>query len=323
MTKLGFGIIGTNFISDWFADAIRSLDSAEAVAVYSRTRERGADFAARHGIKKAYSSLGELLSDSSVSVVYVASPNHMHAPQAIEALSSGKHALVEKVIATSSSELSEMMLAAERSSTVLLEAMRPDFDPAYRVIEEGIEELGGAVSAHLEFSQYSSRYDKFKAGTVENAFNPKLLNSALADIGIYPLRQAIRLFGEPSALVSAEASFLHNGFLGEGSATLDFGSLPAKIVYSKIRDSKEPSEIVCRRGSILIDKISAPTRIEISGREPIIIKNGAENMKYEIRAFCEMVGGVRDYRKYIKLSEIGVRYMEKIYDAVGMDFENL
>ena len=45
MAKISFGIIGTNFISDKFVQAVASVDDVEVGAIYSRPKERGEYFA--------------------------------------------------------------------------------------------------------------------------------------------------------------------------------------------------------------------------------------------------------------------------------------
>lgn len=63
--------------------------------------------------------------------------------------------------------------------------MRPDFDPAFDMIKNALPRIGKIRRASFEFCQYSSRYDRFKDGIIENAFNPALGNAAVSDIGVY------------------------------------------------------------------------------------------------------------------------------------------
>ena len=74
MKNVRIAVIGTNFISDWFCDAAREVDGAEVVAVYSRAKGTGDAFAAKHSVKKVYTSLDSMLADPEISAVYVASP---------------------------------------------------------------------------------------------------------------------------------------------------------------------------------------------------------------------------------------------------------
>ena len=107
------GIIGTNFVSDWLAEAAAGLDCVEVTAVYSRAAHTGEAFAGKHQIPHVFCDYDAFLSSDVIDAVYIASPNFAHAEQAVRALNAGKHVLCEKVIATNSRELSEMIAAAK------------------------------------------------------------------------------------------------------------------------------------------------------------------------------------------------------------------
>ena len=322
MRKIRFAVVGTNFISDNFVDAALSSGVAEISAVFSRRLDTGRLFAEKHGLAKVYTDYGEMLCDTEVDAVYVASPTVCHYEHSLAALRAGKHVLCEKMICTSTSQLTELRCEADKRGLVLLEAMRPDFDPAYDAIRDNIAKIGRIRRATLEFCQYSSRYDKFLSGEVLNAFDPKMKNSALADIGIYPLHMAHALFGEPIG-VHSSAIFLHNGFEGAGNITLEYDGALVSIVYSKISDSVNPSVVEGERGSILIDKISAPTRITLcSRREPprVVWEDSVpNNMVFEVRAFASMAEGSSSPRSYLDISEMTLRSVEESYRQTGAD----
>ena len=127
---LKIGMIGTNFISDDFCEAAAQVPGAEICAIYSRKQETGDAFAAKHGIPRVYTDFDEFL-DSDLDAVYVASPNFAHCPQTLQALKRKKHVLCEKVMAVNEQEVRSMIDCARENTVVLLEAMRPDFDPAF------------------------------------------------------------------------------------------------------------------------------------------------------------------------------------------------
>lgn len=310
---MNFAIIGTNFISDSFAKAAGSIPDAKITAVLSRSADRGALFAAKYSIPKVYTELGQMLSDREIEAVYIASPNLCHSQQAIACLKAGRHVLCEKVIAHSHDAFLEMRRAAEESGCILLEAMRPDFDPAFDIIKSALPRLGKLRRAALEYCQYSSRYDSFLGGEVLNAFNPEMKNSALADIGIYPLHLCVRLFGEPKAAVSRSVR-LHNGFQGMGIMLLDYGDMLASISYSKITESVNPSVIEGELGSLTVDRINAPKKITLKLRgeaEEILPYEPCDNnMVYEISAFMDMVRGNASPKEYLDASEICTRLVD-------------
>ena len=320
MTKIRFAIVGTNFISDRFAEAAEASECAEVVAVFSRKLDTGRHFADKYGIKRIYSDYSAMLLDCDIDAVYVASPTICHSEQAKAALMAGKHVLCEKMITTTEIELASLIDIARSRGLVLLEAMRPDFDPAYDLLRSALAKIGRIRRATLEFCQYSSRYDRFLAGEVLNAFDPKMKNSALADIGIYPLHLAVSLFGRPHSL-SASAVFLDNGFEGAGIITLDYGDKLCQVIYSKITDSVNPSVIEGECGSITIDKINAPTRITLClrGGEAVElpISSVANNMVYEIEAFSRMVSGQVSPDGYLTVSKDSLNLVERAYSQTG------
>ena len=56
--KVRFGVVGTNFITDWVIAGARQDDRFELVAVYSRKQETADAFAAKHQIPYTFTSFG-------------------------------------------------------------------------------------------------------------------------------------------------------------------------------------------------------------------------------------------------------------------------
>ena len=110
--KIRFGVVGTNFITDCVIAGAREDERFELAAVYSRTRERGEEFAAKHNIPHIFTSLEEMAASDKVDAIYIASPNYMHAQQSILCMSHGKHVLCEKPIASNAREAAAMIAAS-------------------------------------------------------------------------------------------------------------------------------------------------------------------------------------------------------------------
>ena len=321
---MNFAIVGTNFISDNFSVAAKEISDGNVIAVYSRASETGNAFAKKHNIERVYTDYTKMLDDENIDAVYIASPTMCHAEQAILALRKKKHVLCEKMICAEYKEFPDMKLESERSGVVLIEAMRPDFDEILMSVANNIKEIGKIKSAKFEYCQYSSRYDKFKAGEILNAFDPKIKNSALADIGIYPLHYAISLFGSPKKITS-EGEFLHNGFLGKGRSVLSYDGFDAETIYSKIHEGENVSKITGELGEITFDKINEPTyfKLKLYGKdEKIFYANpNKSNMKDEIYAFKDICE--RDQTRAKALLEVTEKTMiavDNIYSDLGVIF---
>ena len=325
MTNLKLGIIGSNFVADWLCDAVDLSDGIVNHAICSRTSERGSEFAAKHNIPHVYTDMEQFLF-SDIDAVYIASPNFLHAPQAIAAMNHGKHVLVEKPAALSAAEFEEMTACAKANNVVLIEAMRPAHDEVLGTIRETMAKIGTVRRAVLEFCQYSSRYDKFRAGEVMNAFNPALGNAAVMDIGVYALEVCVLLFGAPKEIVSRSV-ILHNGFEGMGSAFLDYGSHQVEVVYSKITDSVTPSIITGEDGSLLLGKLSTFDSLKLLRRkqEPEVIFEGREdgsagNMVYEVADFVKMIAGGMEAQPYQDVTLETLRIIDEIRKQGNISF---
>lgn len=292
---LGFGIIGTNFISEWFVAACGLSNAATAVAVYSRDAGRGREFAAANGLPRAYTDFDQLLDDPEVAAVYIASPIAAHHWQAMRALAAGKHVLVEKTIGANAAQAAEIFATAHATGLVAAEAIRPLFDPNFLLIAQHLGELGPIRQARFAKLQYSSRYDRVKAGELLNAFDPKLGNSAVADIGVYCLEPALYLFGNPTSAQGA-AVRLANGFEGAGTLLLSYPDKIVDCTWSKITSSSLPNTIHGEQATMVIDSISQPSRIEIDWRGgglDVLLDQApqadADNMCHEVNAFVSRI----------------------------------
>src|SRR4029434_4011993 len=90
----GWGIVSTGKHPDVkIAPAMAAADGGELVGVYSRDQNRAEAFAQKHHARAAYSRLGDLLKDSRVDGVFVASPNASHAEHVVQAAGRGKDVL--------------------------------------------------------------------------------------------------------------------------------------------------------------------------------------------------------------------------------------
>lgn len=323
MIKLG--IIGSNFVSDWLCESVNRTNGIVNHALYSRTAERGSEFAAKHGIPHIYTDLTDFLS-SDIDAVYIASPNSCHFEQAMAAMEQGKHVLCEKPITTNSRDLGEMIAKAKEKGVVLLEAMRPAFDPAFHAVKEALPSLGTVRYARFEYCQYSSRYDKFKNGEIMNAFNPKLGNAALMDIGVYAVHSCVKLFGLPNLdNIQAKSVMLANGFEGMGTILLPYGGFTAEILYSKIADSVQPSVILGEQGGLTIDRLSVPSEVMLKLRgaapEALAFESRESNMDFETEEFVRLIRTGNVDHCHMRHSVNSLAVMDRVRTLAGITFE--
>ncbi|MBM7572800.1 Gfo/Idh/MocA family protein [Aquibacillus albus] len=289
-----FGVIGTNWITESFIQAASEVEDFQLTAVYSRTEDRAQEFANKWNIDNTFTELEKFATSDQVDAVYIASPNAMHADQAILCMKSGKHVLVEKAMASNQQEVEQMIQTAKDNKVLLMEALKTTHLPSFHLIRENLHKIGKVRRYFASFCQYSSRYDAYKEGKVLNAFKPELSNGSLMDIGIYCVYPMVALFGEPDN-VQASCYMLESGVDGQGNILFDYeeDGINGLVMYSKISNSYVPSEIQGENGSIIIDKISELSHVEIKYNdgsvEKLEVEQKSNTMFYEAQHFVQLI----------------------------------
>jgi len=159
---LGWAMVGTGWhIRDRMGPAARRADGTRLVAVCSRDLSRARDYATTFGFERAYDDYAAVLADERVDVVYLATPNHLHERQTIQAAEAGKHVLVEKPMALSSVQAESMVDACRRAGVKLGVGFHLRHHPAHveirRLVGEGA--LGTPLMVHLQWVKLNVRRD--------------------------------------------------------------------------------------------------------------------------------------------------------------------
>lgn len=286
-----FGMIGTGKIAEKFWQANRYGKDFELTAVYSRTLERARQFGFQKGKLQYFDDLEAFANSDCIDAVYVASPNCCHYEQVMTLLKAGKHVLCEKPMASNLEQAQEMFAEAEKQNLILLEGMRSIYAPSFQKMIPYMETLGTIRRATLQYCQYSSRYDNYKRGIVENAFKPELSNGALMDIGVYVVSCMIRLFGAPKS-IKASGVKLHNGVDGAGTILMEYPDMIGEAIYSKITDSAMPSQIQGEDASMLIQEIENVKDLRIVRKgvvQSIHFEQSDNILNYETQEFIKMI----------------------------------
>lgn len=201
-----------------------------------------------------------MAASDAIDAVYIATPNCMHAAQAVCCMERGKHVLCEKPMASNAREVRTMIEASRRNGVALMEAVKTTLTPNFMALREALPKAGTLRRYFSAFCQYSSRYDKFKEGVVLNAFRPELSNGAMMDIGIYTIYPMVVLFGRPRR-ISASGILLSSGVDAQGTVDFDYGEMNATVLYSKIANSSLPTEIQGEAGNLTLDRINRIGRV--------------------------------------------------------------
>ena len=334
MNKIRFGVIGTNFITDWVIAGAKQDERFELVAVCSRTQERANEFAAKYDIPYTFTSLEEMAASPLIDAVYIATPNYLHASQSILCMKHGKHVLCEKPMASNAYEVKQMIAASRQYGVTLMEAMKPTLTPNFRVLREALPKAGVIRRYFASYCQYSSRYDKFKEGIVLNAFKPELSNGAMMDIGVYTVYPMVVLFGRPNK-ISASGVVLSTGTDGQGAVNFEYEGMNATVLYSKIANSSLPTEIEGEDGNFMLDKINQINRVTWQARpvassgkgplspvEDISAVTDKDEYYYEVAEFINLVqaGKLESEVNSHENSLITIEIIDEVRRQLGVSF---
>ncbi len=138
------GVVGLGY---WGPNIVRNfneLPEAEVVWICDSDEERLRAANRRFRGIEATTSVEDLLDSDEIEAVAIATPVSTHGPLAARALDAGKHVFVEKPLAASSGEASELVALARRLNRVLMPGHTFLYSPAVTLIRELIRagELG-------------------------------------------------------------------------------------------------------------------------------------------------------------------------------------
>lgn len=346
MNTVRFATIGTSGIAEQFLLALPEVEGAQYVAAYSRSLEGARAFGEKHGATRFFDSIDELAACDEVDAVYIASPNALHAPQALALIAAGKHVLVEKSFASNEREAREVFDAAREQGVVALEAMRNLHVPAFAAIEGTLPELGAVRLATLRFSKVTSRMARLAAGERLNIFDPRMSAGALMDIGVYCVEPAIALFGRPQEVRALSVTAGVPGETDEryakidlaGEVLLGYGDKVVSLSYGKMSDDVLSSQIEGERATLAWDATSCPEKLRTYGHEdkgmvfrvegpdasPVDVEVPERDMACEIRTFVGAVAGEaeavahRARLEAVTLDSLAV--MDEVRRQVGVRF---
>ncbi len=266
---IGWGFIGTGRYPDSrLAPAMALANDSEIIAAYSRDRRRAEEFAKKHGAKAAYTSVEELLGDSRVDAVYIASPNHLHAPYTELAAKAGKHVLVEKPMATTVSESIDMIKACHAQGVKLGVGFQLRFHPGHveasRLVREGAlgeislaqTLLGSGVRGEVKGNP--------RTGLSEWWESPEMVGNSRAMIGsgVHAVDDLEFILGQTvvamGALTDGQTAEAPLETLATMSLRFSGGALGMVCCGSRMPDSKNDVTIYGSDGSVSLQDSSRP-----------------------------------------------------------------
>ncbi len=136
MKTMGVGIIGTGWVSGEYIKAFEANAHTEVRGIVSRDKARGESKAREHSLARcrAYDRLEAMLEDSSVHLVAICTPHHLHVPQGVAAAKAGKHLVLEKPVALDLAGLRRLQTAVREARVKTVTSFVLRWNPLFETI---------------------------------------------------------------------------------------------------------------------------------------------------------------------------------------------
>lgn len=325
---LRFGTIGSGWITDEYIHGAKDSGLWKLTAVYSRTRERGEEYAKKHGAAHVFTDLEEMACSPEIDAVYVASPNAFHYEHSKLMLSHGKHVICEKPLCAQAEKVRELQKLAAENGVVYLEAIMFMHLPQRRILEEALSKIGKITMAKIDFCQRSSKLDAYLNGELPNIFNPKMETGGLMDLGVYCVYPALLLFGKPDSF-SIDIVPMSTGIDGSGIINMKYPDKLVTLTYSKLGQAGANTDFQGTDGTVAVDSISRIANISLWRKDGTTEQLYGGDEKYQLmgweakdfyRFITEPEKSGAEYEKCAALSVEVSEFMEQARKQVGILF---
>ncbi len=200
MSNINWGIIGCGNVTEKKSGpAFNKIADSRLIAVMRRDASKAADYAQRHGVDKWYSNADELLNNSEINAVYIATPPASHLPYALDALKKGLNVYVEKPVTRNAAEAQQMADAVKQSNSKLTVAHYRRAVPMFLKVKELLEsQIIGDIRT-VQIRMWQSRKPSLVAKVEDNwRVQPELSGGGyFHDLAPHQLDLMLYYFGEP------------------------------------------------------------------------------------------------------------------------------
>lgn len=240
-----WGVLGTGWVADCFSTQVIKA-GGNIAGIGSRDIKKAQEFQRMHSsIEKAYGSYEELIEDSDIDVIYIATPHAQHHEWAIKCLQGGKPILVEKAFTQNYKQAEEILTLAKEKNLFVMEAYWTRFLPHIMKVKELIDrgDIGDIVQIMADHGVC------FPFDPKHRLYAPELAGGALLDLGVYPISFVQFLLGNPTRIraagsatptgVDSNDAAIFEYEDGKGAlALLSFGSLSSSPITAAICGTK-------------------------------------------------------------------------------------
>ncbi len=323
MAPVRIGVLGCARITKGALLDVRDhVPGIKVAAVASRDAGRAADYAAKHGIAASYGSYEALLADDAIEAIYNPLPNSLHAEWSIKALEAGKAVLCEKPLASNADEAAEIVAAADRTGSILVEAFHYRYHPAAEFI---VNTLKAGTLGRIRSIEAALRIPGALMTPDNIRFQNDLAGGATMDVGSYCINALRLVAGSEPEVESATAELFSPGIDGAMTAKLRFPgdvtgaidcSLQAKELGASVRIVGEDGELDARNP--FLPQLGHSITVRARDGETTVTLDKTATYVFQARAFADVVRNGAPIRTTGADGVATMRVVDAVYRAAGM-----
>lgn len=245
---INWGIIGAGKIAAKFATDLNVVSNAKLYGIASRNIEKAKTFGLEFNSNTAYGNYEELVADSNIDAIYIATPHSFHKAHTLLCLNHNKPVLCEKPFAMNLEEVNEMISLSKQNNTLLMEALWTAFLPHFQYVQDLLKKkhFGNIIKLEADFG-FTTEYNE-----TSRLFDKSVGGGSLLDIGIYPIFVALSTLGQPNS-IEAEVKYFDTGADSECNILFNYDNAKAILKSTLLEETKTEAIFHCEHGIIKIN----------------------------------------------------------------------
>ena len=313
---MNVGLVGAGNISETHARAAEAA-GLRIAGVYGDNLEKARRLADRCGVPAA-ASLDALLAQPALDIVMIGSPSGLHAAQAIAAVRSGRHVLVEKPLDIATARVDQLIAEAARAGVTVGVFFQDRLKPAIVDLKRRIEagEIGTPLLATAEVKWFRPR-EYYSASRWRGTWALDG-GGALMNQGIHTVDLLLFLFGRAAMVSGLATTRLHTietedtasaliEFANGVQATLDVTTAAPPGAPRRLRLAGTRGTL-CLEGDRLVDAGDVPNATAPENAASAVVSDASSHQ----RIIADFVDAIRTGRSPVCDGAEGRRSVELV-----------
>lgn len=203
--QVNIGIVSTSWWAEIaFLPALQADERVILQAICGRNQERAGEIAGKFGIKEVYADYRDMIAQSNLDAVIVASPDDLHYEMVMAVLDAGLHVLCEKPIAMDANHALEMLKKAEEKAVKHLVMYTWHWLPVFQKAKRYIDDNFVGSMYHATFNW---QINNWRSNDYTWRVDGKRSNGIVADLGSHLFHLASWLMGDIVAVTARLATY--------------------------------------------------------------------------------------------------------------------